>query len=925
MTYSFPHISFRESTAGPPPIQPLWRNTIGIAGVFSRGPAGPTYITSREDFSYLFGEDSSPGSVFIRQAQLQNATNFFVSRVMPSAKPSKGSIFFQPLTGASTQEATVKAGNDRTVGVDIEMSYVGSPLYPEGLAVGSTILTNPSLPVTIPDYNGAGSLDFKVVETLKPDEMVASTPINVTIAVNTTGSFKISASGADGTALRNAVKPGMAIRLDGSDVSGATIDYDSDAYLLCRSYAFEDTPGVWAVWVEGTCDTAGAAVINVNAANPAGSDYHVLAFNFRTLDGESLPPQYVDPTNYYLASNAIGFLTVDADDQSFQPVSLWFVQGSNTYREDQVTGVELSVGGSDDSGDTELIPGALFSVPFIYGKTSVGEADNLATGFPNTSKAFVAGTSASDILALIRTAIARDSVLSRLVNDFEIDTLLLPPSLSITSSFNGSEANRVYYRVKTVASGANADLYYGASDVYNNVWQKLDGGADSMTPARLFLYDQNGNPLVRIEAISPGTYGNNLKVTVRPNPPGSFRLEVTDEKGSSFNVPLEPESYNLRNENVDPLTGLYTETLDSRLIRAYFIPVLTSKGDPIAQSVLDRVPQRVAPPLTYLSNSNDVSNPYHPGHRGVAYLQNLYLKGGSQPITFDQSRPTEEDFVEAIARLEEVDCAFISAAGITAGDASYEQAVSELVLQAERSTPTNGLRYAIISAPPRITTGRSSTVTSGISSNKVVVVAGHSTLSGARDLGVNTVPAAGFYAGLVANTAPHISPAAVSGGKTVLGVVTTDTKNTPEYLEALTQARIEVLFYDPASRQFKFLNGRTTSSSGDLRWVSVERMSSQIIMDLHRNLQWAISQPNTSALRSRIATACDAYLLQLRREDRILAFQPTVCDESNNTTRSVSTGRLNIRLTWTPVFPADYIEVHSVRDLVSEFSLTVQG
>jgi phage tail sheath protein FI len=193
---------------------------------------------------------------------------------------------------------------------------------------------------------------------------------------------------------------------------------------------------------------------------------------------------------------------------------------------------------------------------------------------------------------------------------------------------------------------------------------------------------------------------------------------------------------------------------------------------------------------------------------------------------------------------------------------------------------------------------------------------------GARALGVNSLPPIGYYVGLLANIPPHVSPAAISAGQSVSGVLSVDSKSSPTFLDALTRARLEVLHYDSGLQLYKFLNGITTSNDSQRKYVSVRRMTDQIIMDLYRNLQWVRSSPNTRSLRSRVASACDAYLQSLRRDEKIYAFSSTICDESNNPVQDISNGKLQIRLTFTPIYPADFIQVNVIRDLTTEFSIT---
>ena len=916
--YSFPNVSFTESIVGPLPFNSEWRNTIGVAGVFSRGPVGPSRINNRADYAYLFGEDNSAGALFIRQAMQQGATNFVISRVMPNPLRSAGAVSLQSGTNPTLSEAFVATGDARTVGLTFEASYIGSPLIRDGVYIGADVRVDPTQSLALSNYEGAGYFDFKVIEKLEND-VAASAEIAVSIANNTaqTDLQVITATGADGVVLAASAKPGRVLRTGGS----ATFAHAGGAYLEILSYPYQPTTGTWAILVKGqvTGAVANSEDVTIEVMSGSEPDYFVLSYAYRSVDGSQLIANLATAQDYPASGTADGFLRVSATDKSYQ--SLYIYTFSVGYTQVD-TGIDIAIGNAGESTATELVPTATFSVPFIRGEVKIGETDTGATGFPNTSAAFEGGLAAVEILTSLQNAIASDLTLASLFEEVTVNDFNLPYSLTFNSTFVGTESNRINYELtRTVGSGNPQDLLFkDAADLYGSTIY-MTGGRNSMQAARLFLYDINGNPLVRLDALSPGLVGNSLRVTIRPIPPGQFRIEVVDEVGLNYSTPLAPESFILNNYSVDPQTGLYPETLDSRLFRAYFLPVANSSGQALSNTVYALTPQRLAPPVQTLADSATVSNPLHPSHRGVAYLSNVYFTGGSEPANYGVTNPGEQDYVDAVRRLEESDCAFISLAGVSVSDARYELAVTELTAQAERSTTLNGLRIAIVAAPARVAEARATTIASGISSDRVVIVAGYNTMVGARYLGTNSLPPIGIYAGILSNISPQVSPASISSGQAAGGVLSVDTKNTPTYLDALTRARLEVLYFDGGLRLYKFLNGITTSNDAQKKYISVRRMTDQIIMDLYRNLQWVRSAPNTRSLRSRVAAACDAYLRTLQREEKIYSWTPTICDESNNSIQAISSGKLNVRLTFTPIYPADFIRVNVVRELTTEFSV----
>ena len=130
-----------------------------------------------------------------------------------------------------------------------------------------------------------------------------------------------------------------------------------------------------------------------------------------------------------------------------------------------------------------------------------------------------------------------------------------------------------------------------------------------------------------------------------------------------------------------------------------------------------------------------------------------------------------------------------------------------------------------------------------------------------------------------------------------------------------------MLFFDKPTNSIKFLNGRTTAKDLNNRWVSIRRQSDHLIMTLFANLQWARSSPNNSEIRARVAAACDAILKSELRRGAISGANPTVINSSDPL--RIAQGYMDIIIEWSPVFPADYIDVNITRSISSSFSLFV--
>lgn len=1009
--YAFPHIDFRETIIGPLPFETTWRNTIGVAGEFARGPRGTVRISSRQEFVYLYGESDDPGSVFVQQAMTQGATEFVISRVLPGPEAAEGAIALQSAISPGTIQAVVGPSNRRTTGMRFEMRFISPALILPGEFIGSEVRVSDQSLLTIPNFDGTGYFDFVIAEFIQASSPAYSSvsPASTLELEATTAWSSIQLLRTTSVSFGGAAKPGRRLQLTANPANGtatfAVSASPSDTYLRVLSPSFQVEPGVWGFYVQGRVENVPVSGDLEVVFAPVLSNYYTIGYNYRSGDGALLPPE-----------TEVGrFAPVRSDSEK---VDWWFTVGTSqsspqelqvlTFSQQEYkllnTGIKVAFGRSGAT-TVQLVPSTRFSIPFVGGSAEIGDM----TG--NGPAAFLPGDSAEVILTNLRNSILRSASLQPLIRNATVNDLLLPVSLAFESAFESSDANQIQYKLTRntsvlVPAGAvftvqgagithtvsiwdnsnllvdglaldadgefalaenivlnshtqiviepaltgtptitidtpaltitgaehtandstwvvgdqSDDLLYGSAQVsHYDEWERMVEGQSSLDASSRVLYDGIGNPLVAFEAISPGSYGNNIRITVRPMPPGQFRVEIVDDGADAFNALIKPEAFVLSNYTVDRVTGMYPETLDSKMIRAYFLPVVRAFGAPISPRTFDLTPQRKAPPL--LNGTQDLD----PSARGSLFLQNMYLQGGTdRPLSSIGERFTEREYRRAIQQLEFEDVAILTLPGVVSTDIRYEGAILDLLGQAERAVPTNGLRIAVLSGPRRVAPSRAQAIVSGLSSNRLVMLTGHCSYLGFANKGVNAIPVDGIYAGIIAMNPPHVSPAAIWNGRTAFGVTTVDTRNDPPSLDILTRSRVEAIYYDQGLRVFKFLNGITTSADPFERYVSVRRMMDQIIMDIYKNLLYIRSQPHTPSLRRRVASSIDAYLRTLLREERIYRYQPTICNESNNTLFDVSRGRMNVRVTVTPVFPADFILIDLIRDLSSEVSIVTQ-
>lgn len=595
------------------------------------------------------------------------------------------------------------------------------------------------------------------------------------------------------------------------------------------------------------------------------------------------------------------------------------------------SGIAVDLPGIESSNKIAFLLGGTFRVPVAYASVGIGSV----AGQSN----FSVGTGAGQILSQLKAAIETDVNMLGMLAEPELSVTLNPPSLTLKSNYTGSDANRLKAVLTREVSGTTGnvvaeDFLLNATNLpdSNTNWlsssiKTFAGATVGSRPAFKDFYSIDSDALIRVLALSDGVYGNKLKVTLTPQANGQFTLFVVDEDSGDYLSTPTSETLTLSTRDV-ATNGLFNASANSRLIRAFYLPVVA--GQMLTEAELDKIPMRQAPsygdriPVLNVASSSTASYSlpvYAQGAVGSPYLQNVYLEGGSDASISSLSSVERATILrQAVQALESEDVSLLYCAGFTAGDQNYSPVVEEMVGQVNRANVMTGLRTAVIQAPQNLSESQAQVLAASLDNPRVVLIGGHTTMQGVP--GFNNTPAAGLYVGLLASKNPEISPAAAGEGMIPNGVISVDTPTTTTYLDAVTRARTEVLYYDAGLRTFKFLSGISTTSVYNDRYVSIRRMGDQILQDLYSNLIWVRSNRNTEGLRSRVASAVDAYLQNLQREERIIAYRPTLCNESNNPSNTIAQGVLNIAIFYTPVFPADYIRVNVTREI--EDSLSIQ-
>jgi phage tail sheath protein FI len=192
------------------------------------------------------------------------------------------------------------------------------------------------------------------------------------------------------------------------------------------------------------------------------------------------------------------------------------------------------------------------------------------------------------------------------------------------------------------------------------------------------------------------------------------------------------------------------------------------------------------------------------------------------------------------------------------------------------------------------------TAAQGVDSKHAVMVAGWCTYASQPRLAAKSVSPDGFYAGHLAATAAHVSPAARSSSRFFSTVVEVDTESSVQAFNAYTDGRLEAIILDPAANAFHCLNGRTLANDPAHYYVCIRRMSNQIQTDIFFASQPYKSEPKSASLLGNVSIMVNSYLTGLANTNKIKGGAVTGA-------QSTASG-IRIDFRFFPLYPADSIE-----------------
>ena len=175
----------------------------------------------------------------------------------------------------------------------------------------------------------------------------------------------------------------------------------------------------------------------------------------------------------------------------------------------------------------------------------------------------------------------------------------------------------------------------------------------------------------------------------------------------------------------------------------------------------------------------------------------------------------------------------------------------------------------------------------------------------------------GVYARVIESRGIHKAPAGVDA--VVRGFVEMEYQLTASQISTLNPIGVICITSKPNAGIVIWGARSLNSADSTMKYVTDGLLNLNIKKSLYNGTQFAVFEPNDSALWSKVQATCKAFLETLRmsgalKGTREEAYYVTVND-TNNTDDTIANGELNIEIGYAPVKPAEFVVIklaHSV-------------
>jgi len=450
------------------------------------------------------------------------------------------------------------------------------------------------------------------------------------------------------------------------------------------------------------------------------------------------------------------------------------------------------------------------------------------------------------------------------VEIIEVDSTPSTPSgvslstIGVVGTFEKGPLNQIttigsFPKLVEIFGGYNKDLtgyksVLAAMTQGANDFRIVRIGGATIKEASLKLKDSADSDVVEIKALTPGTWGNAVKVAV-----------VAGSAADTFKLIVV---YGTKTEEFDDLTLANISTIKSKYITA------------AKEAEAATLPKNIA------------ATPLVGGDNGAETQDTDYV--GS---VIDGKR-TGLKLLET-ARVPIVLCA----------QQHSDTIRNALIAHAANMTVAYGLRIPILNFPQGTDPDAAAALMANIDSKRGVLAYPwneHFEMPG------EFIASDGFYAGRLAALNSNQSPS----NKKIEGIISQDIDFDDADIKVLTLARISPITPEP-NRGFRIKNGVSISSEPSWNQTNIRRVFDEVEMEVYDSTQWVKSENNTPENRDALATQIDLILENKKKQRKIYDYKPTVCDDTNNTPETIAARILNTRIRVRPTFAADFVD-HSI-------------
>lgn len=177
--------------------------------------------------------------------------------------------------------------------------------------------------------------------------------------------------------------------------------------------------------------------------------------------------------------------------------------------------------------------------------------------------------------------------------------------------------------------------------------------------------------------------------------------------------------------------------------------------------------------------------------------------------------------------------------------------------------------------------------------------------------------AMGVYARTIQNRGVHKAPAGVDA--VVRGFVETEYALSPTQISTLNPVGVVCVTARPNVGIVLWGARSLNSNDNTMKYVTDGLLNLNIKKSLYTGTQFAVFEPNDTALWSKIQATCKAFLETLRLSGALKGSQKeayfVTIDSTNNTDDSIAEGQLNIEIGYAPIKPAEFVIIklaHSI-------------